>query len=136
MADRLPMSACRTIVSELLPTGHPTIEHAARRLGIPVRTLQRRLRERGQSYGELVDATRRRRACCLLARPGTRVADVAKALGYADASSFSRAFRRWTGMAPREFRRRARQAATPSGRAEKARPGDGAKWPDFAIAEE
>lgn len=136
MADRLPMSACRMIVSELLPTGHPTIEHAAHRLGIPVRTLQRRLQEGGQSYGELVDAMRYRRACRLLDKPGTRVADVARALGYADPSSFSRAFRRWTGMAPRDFRRRKQQAATRSDRAETVRPGDGAKWPDFAIAEE
>jgi AraC-like DNA-binding protein len=105
MADRFPMAACRSVVTELLPTGHPTIEHAARRIGVPVRTLQRRLRERGQSFSDLVETIRWKRAQLLLSRPGAHVNDVAKALGYADPSSFSRAFRRWAGMSPRDYQR-------------------------------
>ena len=105
MADRFSMAACRSVVTELLPTGHPTIEHAARRLGVPVRTLQRRLRERDQSFSDLVDTIRWKRAQRLLSRPAAHVNDVAKALGYADPSSFSRAFRRWAGMSPRDYQR-------------------------------
>jgi AraC-like DNA-binding protein len=105
MADRFSMAACRSIITELLPTGHPTIEHAAGRLGISVRTLQRRIRERGQSFSHLVETIRWKRAQHLLSRPGAHMTDVAKALGYADPSSFSRAFRRWTGISPRDYQR-------------------------------
>jgi AraC-like DNA-binding protein len=75
---------------------------------MPVRTLQRRLRERGQSFSELVDAIRHRQACRLLAKRETHVADVARALGYADPSSFTRAFRRWTGRAPKDYQKNPR----------------------------
>ena len=125
------MSACRTIITELLPTGHPTIDRAARRLGMPVRTLQRRLRDRGQSFSELVDAIRYRRACRLLAKRDMHVADVAKALGYTDPSSFSRAFQRWTGRSPREYRRNPRSKPKPQDHSEPLGTKNGTKWPDF-----
>jgi len=106
MANTLPISACQNIVTALLPTGYPTIELTARLLGMPVRSLQRRLRECGQSYSQLVDAIRCEQACRLLDEPGTCVANVADTLGYADPSSFSRAFRRWTGLSPKGYQRR------------------------------
>jgi len=85
---------------------YPTIDDTAHRLGIPVRTLQRRLKEDGLSYSTLVEQARHELACRLLDKPGAKAAAVAKALGYTDPSSFSRAFRRWTGMSPRVYRRR------------------------------
>jgi len=106
MAGSPKISTCKALIAELLPACYPTIDHTARLLGIPVRTLQRRLREHGQSYSQLVDAVRMEHARRLLREPGAHVNEVAKALGYADPSSFSRAFRRWTGMAPRGYRRR------------------------------
>lgn len=106
MANKLPISACQAIIAKLLSTGHATIDHTARQLGMPVRTLQRRLRECGQSYSQLVDAVRCEQACRLLDEPGTCVTDVSKELGYTDPGSFSRAFRRWTGLSPRDYRRR------------------------------
>ena len=96
----------RTIIRELLPIRYPTIDHVAHLLGVPVRTLQRRFQKNGISYSELVEETRCELAIRLLAEPGMPVAAVARALGYADPSSFSRAFRRWTGMAPKAYRRR------------------------------
>jgi len=110
MAGSPDISACKTLITELLPTCYPTVEHTATLLGMPVRTLQRRLYEHGQSYSQLVDAVRLEHARRLLREPGTRVNQVATALGYADPSSFSRAFRRWTGMAPRGYQRRRQQA--------------------------
>jgi len=106
MADPLSISECQALIGELLPSCYPTIDHTARLLGMPVRTLQRRLRERGQSYSQLVDTIRCEQACRLLEEPGARMIDVARALGYADPSSFSRAFRRWMGMSPRGYRHR------------------------------
>jgi AraC-like DNA-binding protein len=46
----------------------------------------------------------------VLGRPGLRLADIAASLGYADASAFARAFRRWSGTTPTEWRRRKEEA--------------------------
>jgi AraC-like DNA-binding protein len=106
MASTQPLKVYKKLITERLPVSYPTINYAAQRVGIPVRTLQRRLRESGLSYSELVEQTRCELACRLLDRPGAKAADVARALGYTDPSSFSRAFRRWTGMSPSAYRNR------------------------------
>lgn len=106
MSDSWPIEACQSLIAEQLPVRYPTIARTARLLGVPVRTLQRRLRQDGLSYSELVEKTRLELACRLLDTPDGSVAQVAKALGYADPGSFSRAFRRWTDMSPRAYRRR------------------------------
>ena len=96
--------SCQSVIVELFPIRYPTIDQTAQRLRIPVCTLQRRLRESGISYRELVEAVRLEWACRLLEAPDARIAEVAKTLGYADPSSFSRAFRRWHQMSPRAYR--------------------------------
>ena len=83
--------------------GNPTAEGIARVLGISVRTLSRRLRELGTSHRAVLDAMRKQIAHRLLAE-GTQVKDVADRLGFADASAFHRAFRRWYGISPTDFR--------------------------------
>ena len=104
MQDRRSCEVYKKYIKEQLPVRYPTIDNTARRVGMPVRTLQRRLKESGLSYSELVEQTRYELACRLLDMPGAKMAAVAKALGYNDPSSFSRAFRRWTGMSPRAYR--------------------------------
>ncbi|MGC1952944.1 MAG: helix-turn-helix transcriptional regulator, partial [Gammaproteobacteria bacterium] len=84
--------------------GHPPIELAAEIAGTSVRTLQRRLSESGHNYSELVQRARVEAAARLLKDPDCKVLDTAYALGYADPSHFSRAFRRIVGISPREFR--------------------------------
>jgi AraC-like DNA-binding protein len=106
MASTQALSVYKKLIAERLSVSYPTIKYAAHRVGIPVRTLQRRLREGGLSYSELVEQTRWELACRLLDEPGAKAAAVARALGYTDPSSFSRAFRRWTGMSPRAYRNR------------------------------
>jgi AraC-like DNA-binding protein len=106
MSDSRPIEACQSLIAEQLTVRYPTIAHTARLLGVPVRSLQRRLQQAGLSYSELVEKTRFELACRLLDAPDGSVAQVAKALGYADPGSFSRAFRRWTGMSPRTYRQR------------------------------
>lgn len=102
--DRRMHKIYTTFIAERLPVRYPTIDYTAHRLGIPVRTLQRRLKESGLTYSELVEQTRCELACRLLDKPGAKAAAVARTLGYTDPSSFSRAFRRWTGMSPRAYR--------------------------------
>jgi AraC-like DNA-binding protein len=92
----------------LAPDGAPPgIAHVAALLGMGERTLKRRLRQEGQSYSTLLEASRRARAAELLAMPRLALADIAQRLGYSDASSFSQAFKRWHGVAPRTQRQRA-----------------------------
>ena len=103
MAADLPTTAIRELIIEQLPMRYPKVEQIARRLGVPVRTLQRRLERAGLTYSGLVEETRFSLARHLLAQPDAHVAEVAKLLGYRDPSSFSRAFRRWTGDPPRAY---------------------------------
>jgi len=78
-----------------LERGAPPLSSIARALGTSSRSLQRALGEAGTSYRELVDHARRCRARALLAQ-GLLPSDVALRLGYADLTSFTRAFARWS----------------------------------------
>jgi AraC-like DNA-binding protein len=70
-----------------------------------VRTLQRRLQDECLTYARVVAQTRFDAAQRMLDDPDRKVIDVALDLGYSDPSHFTRAFGRWAGVAPREFRR-------------------------------
>jgi AraC-like DNA-binding protein len=76
----------------------------AARLGIPVRTLNRRLAEQGTSVRTLRDEVRRDTACHLLAQTARTAGEVGQLLGYSDPAAFTRAFGRWTGLAPARWR--------------------------------
>ena len=83
-----------------------TSESLAEQLGISARALARRLAGEGVSLSEVIDEVLYARAQYLLHRPGATAAGVAVALGYAELSSFFRAFRRWSGgLTPGEHRR-------------------------------
>ncbi|MGI9321767.1 MAG: helix-turn-helix domain-containing protein [Thiogranum sp.] len=84
--------------------GYPPIEDVAQLLQTSPRTLQRRLNEAGVSYSDLVERCRRHNACEALRFTRDSIRVIAAAQGYRDVSSFSRAFRRWTGAAPRAWR--------------------------------
>jgi AraC-like DNA-binding protein len=97
--DRQLLSRVRAAIVERLPDGEPAQATIARAVGVSVRTLQRRLAEEGASYQGILDEARAELARVYLAE-GWSVTEVAFTLGFADASSFSRAFRRWTGRPP------------------------------------
>lgn len=81
-----------------------TLADWARRLGVSSRTLTRALRaETGQGFAQWQGAVRTQRAADLLA-DGVPIAEVVEAVGYTSASAFGAAFRRATGLTPREFR--------------------------------
>ena len=97
--DHQLLSRMRAAVVERLPDGEPSQAAIARALGLSVRTLQRRLAEEGTSYQAILDGARAELARVYLAE-GWSVTETAFTLGFSDTSSFSRAFRRWTGKAP------------------------------------
>ncbi|MFO0579145.1 MAG: AraC family transcriptional regulator [Polyangia bacterium] len=103
--DVVIVHRARRIVADLLPSGPPGLDELARRLGLSSRSLQRRLQEAGTTFAQVVDATRRELALRHLQDRRLSLTEIAFLTGFADASAFHRAFRRWTGTTPREHRR-------------------------------
>ncbi len=87
-----------------LPSGHCSIERCAEKLGVSVRTLQAYLSESGQKFSDILEAQRIDMAKTYLKQHIT-LDDVAVSLGYSEQSSFGRAFKRWTGSTPKQYRR-------------------------------
>jgi AraC-like DNA-binding protein len=83
---------------------YPTIRTTAEFVGMSVRTLQRRLAQAGASHHMLVARARFATAAAVLARTDAKILELALDLGYSDHANFTRAFRRWAGCAPREYR--------------------------------
>ncbi len=81
------------------------LEFSAELLGISSRTLQRQLAKECTTYAHLLDAIRFNSAIPLLKNDDNKLVDIALDLGYSDPAHFSRAFKRWSGMSPREYRR-------------------------------
>lgn len=94
----------RQLVQALLPYGCPDISLVAAASGLSVRSLQRHLAEAGLTYSKLVDQVRFNRAATLLQQPDVKLLEIATELGYTDPANFARAFRRWAGVSPREYR--------------------------------
>jgi AraC-like DNA-binding protein len=77
---------------------------AASAVGISERSLRRRLEDEGSSYSQLVEEAKLELSRRLLGDPRLPIKQVAGELGFADVRSFHRAFKRWTGLTPVEFR--------------------------------
>lgn len=77
---------------------------AAEIIGVSPRTLQRRLEEESTSFHEVLDHLRLQKAKAMLEEPGLKLIEIAFELGYENPPSFTRAFRRWTGVTPSEYR--------------------------------
>jgi AraC-type DNA-binding domain-containing proteins len=97
---RVGCNRVRREIDLALAQGRPEIAIVAGRLGLTVRSLQRLLARAGTSFSRMVEDVRMERALALLHGGGHRIQDVAEACGYADLSSFHRAFRRRFGRTP------------------------------------
>lgn len=80
-----------------------SLKAVAARVRMSARTLQRRLKYCGVEFEELLDETRRSEAIRLIREGGHSMTEIAYRVGYSDPAHFTRAFRRWTGMAPSRF---------------------------------
>ena len=96
--------ALRARLRDALAQGRADAARMAVLLGVSERTLQRRLTELGRSFSDVVEDFRQEEAARLLATPGMPLVEVASRLGYAEQTSFTRAFRRWTGTTPGAWR--------------------------------
>ncbi|MGI9295069.1 MAG: AraC family transcriptional regulator [Pseudomonadales bacterium] len=103
--DRSLQSKIVGLIS-LTPGGNlefPPLEEIAKRMNMSPQTLHRRLKKEASNYQKIKDNMRRDLALTKLIQEKRPVYEVAEAVGFADARSFTRAFKHWTGLAPREY---------------------------------
>jgi AraC-like DNA-binding protein len=98
----------RFIISNLLPSGECTLERVSEALDLHPRLLQRRLKQEEISFRELLQQTRRDTAEQFLFHGKISITDLALNLGYAEVAVFSRHFKQWTGLSPREWQKQQR----------------------------
>ena len=106
------VARCRATVLEHLPSGEMTEEEMAKGLHMSRRTLQRKLADAETTYLKLVDDTRRDLALRYIEDPRRSITDITFTLGFSQHSAFTRAFKRWTGVAPTEYRAKAAAASS------------------------
>ncbi|MFO1394230.1 MAG: AraC family transcriptional regulator [Steroidobacteraceae bacterium] len=97
-------SRVRTVMRARLLSGDCTTARVAAALAVSTRTLHRRLAEHGATFEAMLDALRYDIARQMLENSSASLGEISTALGYANGSAFTRAFKRWSGRAPREWR--------------------------------
>lgn len=103
--ERYNMEArVRTVLTQRLQHGEPTEEEVAEILNVSARTLQRKLSGRGTTFRRIVDQVRRAQALAHFSATQMSVSEITHLLGFSCSSSFTRAFKRWTGLSPSEWR--------------------------------
>ena len=100
------VARARSAIAARLPDGEPNRGSVAKKLAMSERTLARRLADRNYTFTSLVDEVRDQLAKEYLRQSRFSVTDVAFLLGFSDQSNFARAFKRWSGDSPSEFRAR------------------------------
>jgi AraC-like DNA-binding protein len=110
LLDQLPRQSdlvgrVRQAIEGELRGGSPALESIARHLAMSPRTLQRRIKDEGVVFNDLLDDLRFRAAKVYLTQRDIAGAEVAYLLGFAEPSSFNHAFKRWAGQTPTEYRR-------------------------------
>jgi AraC-like DNA-binding protein len=95
----------RRVLRDMPAANWPTSDAMARKLNMASATLRRRLKQEGYTYQSIKDDLRRDIAIGLLQEARLSMADIAVALGFAEPSAFHRAFRKWTGLRPSDYRR-------------------------------
>jgi AraC-like DNA-binding protein len=94
----------RKVVAELLRGGDATLETTAKRMAVAPRTLQRKLRSKDSSFQAVLDEVRCDLAKRYLAQSSLAIEETAFLLGFSEPSAFNRAFKRWTGVTPSNYR--------------------------------
>ncbi len=93
------------LIQNALPSGIPSITELGAHMGMSNRTLTRRLSENGVTFRDLIQKTQERLSRELLKGSNRSVAEIAFQTGFSEQSAFNRAFKRWTGLSPIEFRK-------------------------------
>ncbi|MEZ4939938.1 MAG: AraC family transcriptional regulator ligand-binding domain-containing protein [Saprospiraceae bacterium] len=92
------------LIRDALPSGIPSVNQIGTHMGMSSRTLTRRLSENGIAFRKLVKQTQENISKELLRNSDQTVSEIAFQTGFSEQSAFSRAFKRWTGQSPQEYR--------------------------------
>jgi AraC-like DNA-binding protein len=95
------------LIEAELRGGNPTLKNIAGRLGLHPKALTRHLKSEGTSHSELLETRRRELALRYVATTDLSMTDIAFLMGFSDAAAFTKSFKRWSGVPPATFRRRA-----------------------------
>jgi AraC-like DNA-binding protein len=98
------VTGVRKKIIELLPDGECDRNQVARALCMSPSSLQLKLLQHGTNFHQLLDDTRKDLACSYVQQPTRSVTEITFLLGFANTSNFTRAFKRWTGKSPTDFR--------------------------------
>lgn len=93
------------LIKDALPSGIPSITELGEHLGMSTRTLTRRLSENGITFREIIQKTQQEISIDLLKNSSRSVGEIAFLTGFSEQSAFNRAFKRWMGKSPVEFRK-------------------------------
>ena len=99
------LASVRRATAETMRDGDLKLARVAKQMAMSARTLQRQLKERRVDFKQLTDETRRQFAVNYLKDRKNTLTEVAFLLGYSELSAFNRAFKRWTGLTPLDYRR-------------------------------
>ena len=110
------------LLRTLLPNGQVSLEYVADYMMLGTRTLQRMLMEEGTSFQALLNETRQAEASRYLKESEISLTQMAGLLGYADLATFSKAFQRWFGVSPRQWRQANAPGSTRTFARERRRP--------------
>jgi AraC-like DNA-binding protein len=102
-ALRSTVDAAGLLIERLSHHRQLNLKAIAKGMGMSARTLQRRLKYCGVDFEDLLDETRRGEALRLISEGEHKMTEIAYRVGYSDPAHFTRAFKRWTGMAPSRF---------------------------------
>jgi AraC-like DNA-binding protein len=95
----------KNLIRDALPSGIPSITQIGEHIGMSNRTLTRRLSEIGLTFRELLSKTQKEISLDLLKNTSGSVGEIAFQTGFSEQSAFNRAFKRWTGQSPVEYRK-------------------------------
>ena len=99
------VGSVRSTLTKLLPTGEINEEIVSQSLNMNLRTLQRKLKDEGTSFRDILNTTREEIALDYIRNSNLSLTEIGYLLGFADQANFTRAFRRWTEMSPSAYRK-------------------------------
>ncbi len=94
----------QSVILDNLPTGNVSDNLIAKELNLSERSLQRKLKEKGTTFRTVLDDVREMAAIQYIKNPVNTMSDIAFLLGFSEQSAFSRAFKKWTGSSPLQYR--------------------------------
>ena len=103
----------QAVIIQQLSTGRPSQASIAKALNMSLRNLQRKLKQEGTTFRQLVDDIRRQLATQFIQENSRSIGEISYNLGFSEPANFTRAFKSWTGISPKQYRQAIKQGNIP-----------------------